>query len=176
MRDCCILHTYNSPYCTVRFCILNPYRKSTQKARHHTATMMLLRSVASRAARAPARPQRRSFIDWMTNYPDRVRFICVEYDRRTTRVGRPCTVRPLAAFALQRCTLSPHVNTRSMISLFPDCRIEKATPSGRPCCFHMAKTTTRHLHHWLWVGLCNDWVLPTHGGTLPIGHRKRKNG
>jgi hypothetical protein len=150
--------------------------------------MMYLRPIS----RVVARPQRRTFIDWMTNYPDRVSPVVVwTGDRGFRLVG--LLLLALLGICRDNNTLgSIHLfvllfsylfvffkyisNDLLFVMLSPEFGVEEASSSGRTVRLYLAETTQRQVDgrpSWNYLYGGND---STGHWPLSIGDRKRQDG
>jgi hypothetical protein len=148
-------------------------------------TMMLLRPIS----RVVARPQRRTFIDWMTNYPDRVSPV---HCRRLPAVDSGAV--PLCCccwIILRKCGPAAY-SVRSLVALFAsfansfltnvrycpttDFGVEEGPSSGRKVRLYLAETAKRQVDGRPgWSFLCGRIDSADHW-SLSIGDRKGQDG
>jgi hypothetical protein len=149
-------------------------------------TMMYLRPIS----RVVARPQRRTFIDWMTNYPDRVSPVVWTGDRGFRLVGLLllalgiCRNLTLLVLSIYLFLLFSYFfvffkyisNDLCFVMLSPDFGVEEASSSGRTVRLYLAETTQRQVDgrpSWNYLYGGND---STGHWPLSIGDWKRQDG
>jgi len=132
---------------------------------------MLSRAAVLAARRVQPTQQRRTFVDWMTKYPDTVR-------RNKASVGKRM-IGTRTAWAWHLLTVIATSSLRSFIFshlIFVDCGTKEASPSHRPQGLYLAKVAFRSVRDRRWSCASRPWSEPDHSRLLASCYRQGKIG